>query len=99
MPTLNEAIDKLHYAKGVVRIPEEIVVAFPVRVSNATLDMTKTNRERSNDQVDCHRLCPDLGVAGAGFAACNPASAGPNGHPGARGLRRRHASHCEWRLH
>ena len=96
---LNDAIDKLHYAKAVVRIAKEIVVAVLRWALNVTLDMTKAKREKSNDQVDRYWLCSDLGVVGASAAARNPASAGSNGHPGARGLRCRHASHCEWRLH
>lgn len=47
---LNDAIDKLHYAKAVVRIAKEIVVAVLRWALNATLDMTKAKREKAIDR-------------------------------------------------
>jgi hypothetical protein len=70
---------------------------FPPEAPGPAGPKHRDKRERNNAQVDCRRLCSDLGVISTGFATRIPPSARPTGRSSPRSMRRRYA-HGEWCL-
>ena len=70
---------------------------FPPEARGPAGPRHRDKRERNNAQVDCRRLCSDLGVISTGFATRIIPSARPTGRFSPRSMRRRYA-HGEWCL-
>src|SRR5438874_7010797 len=64
---------------------------FPPEAPGPAGPKHRDKRERNNAQVDCRRLCSDLGVISTGFATRIPPSARPTGRSSPRSMRRRYA--------
>ena len=70
---------------------------FPPEAPGPAGPRHRDKRERNDAQVDCRRLCSDLGVISTGFATRIPPSARPTGRSSPRSMRRWYA-HGEWCL-